>query len=121
MLLIWPQEKNKRSQQQYTKQLLNAHGLFLSLHSCPLFCPLFFCPLCPVHLPVKDRMKRKRETVEFTYFFSIVEFVRNGLRIKSSMSHISNALLNVSFLTALKDHQSKEAEVPASEILHILL
>lgn len=35
------------------------------------------------------------------------------------MSHISDALYNVSFLTTLKDHQVKEAEVLASEMLYI--
>lgn len=35
------------------------------------------------------------------------------------MNHISDALHNVSFLTTLKDHQSKEAEVPASETLYV--
>lgn len=34
------------------------------------------------------------------------------------MSNISDALHNVSFLTKLKDHQNKEAEVLASEILY---
>lgn len=37
------------------------------------------------------------------------------------MSHISNALLNVSFLITLKDHQNKQAEVPASETLYVVL
>jgi len=37
------------------------------------------------------------------------------------MGCISNALLNVSFLMTLKDHQSKEAEVPLSETLCIIL
>lgn len=34
------------------------------------------------------------------------------------MSHISDALHNVSFLTTLKDQQSKEAEVLTSETLY---
>lgn len=37
------------------------------------------------------------------------------------MSHISNALLNVSFLITLKDHQTKEAEVSTSETLYVVL
>lgn len=45
----------------------------------------------------------------------------NGVRTKSFMSHISNALLNVSLLITLKYHQSKEAEVSASETLYIVL
>lgn len=35
------------------------------------------------------------------------------------MSHISDVLHNVSFLTTLKGQQSKKAEVPASETLYV--
>lgn len=41
------------------------------------------------------------------------------LEQKVLMSHISDALCNVSFLTTLKNHQSKEAEVLASETLYV--
>lgn len=47
--------------------------------------------------------------------------MRNGVRTKSLMSHIPNALLNVSLLITLKYHQSKQAEVPASETLYIVV
>lgn len=43
------------------------------------------------------------------------------LEQKGLMSHISNALLNVVFLITLKDHQSKEAAIPASETSYVVL